>query len=447
MDNISNQNGSNNLNEEQRLENVDESGIDVKENIENKHKNPNSSQFSPKFPSGCNIPKEESWGDWFLKNNPLYLISVLLMFIGLYLINSEAAKGTVDVGSVIVYFGIQNLYELAMVAMAIYLLVTKTQPSHGKLLLGFVLLFLADLTFFQVRISVMSFWAGNIASGIYFVLGLIKIAAVIKYLNLRIDWPRIIYVVSAFSMIWFAPKYVYFAIDNAGGIVGKTVSAFSGHFELFLISFVAGLIHLPLIIQNWKQSSFQRVVNNELVGDETNFWRYWLTFCFAILPVQLLLNAGADITTAASTKLALMQNFLLWAVFAVFFAQALWRDEVDLNFGLNKYDSVALSIILVLGILSEKTGSYCGYTLMVNRTYICIALLATGITRKNYWNIGALLCAYGVWLYEPVMNACTNMFDATKKLSKTFWAAILVVGSFFLLGGGFALSISSKRKK
>ena len=62
---------------------------------------------------------------------------------------------------VIFYFGVQNVYEIVMVAIALYLLTAQIQPRHGKILLIFILIFLTDLTFYQARISALSSSAGH----------------------------------------------------------------------------------------------------------------------------------------------------------------------------------------------------------------------------------------------------------------------------------------------
>ncbi|HMM58684.1 MAG TPA: hypothetical protein PKC25_00990, partial [Candidatus Rifleibacterium sp.] len=153
---------------------------------------------------------------WLRNNNPLYLLSVVLMLGGLYLVGSELETGKVSSLAVSGFFLVQNIYEIIMVAMALYLLKKKIQPQHGKLLLFFVLLFLGDLTFYQVRISGLSTAAGGIATGVYMLMAAVKLAAVIKVLGLTVHHTRLFFAAGAFSLIWVAPKVGYYLVDSIG---------------------------------------------------------------------------------------------------------------------------------------------------------------------------------------------------------------------------------------
>ena len=62
---------------------------------------------------------DDSWGAWFVENNPLYLLSVLLMFLGLHLVSREAGAEGGSVSTVLAFFGVQNLYEIIMVGMSL----------------------------------------------------------------------------------------------------------------------------------------------------------------------------------------------------------------------------------------------------------------------------------------------------------------------------------------
>jgi len=102
------------------------------------------------------MPKPELQNEffsWFSNNNPLYLLSVVLMLAALYLVSSEVEAGKTTVFTVCSFFAVQNLYELVMIGMALYLLKKHIQSDHGKLLLILVLVFLGDLTGYQVHIA------------------------------------------------------------------------------------------------------------------------------------------------------------------------------------------------------------------------------------------------------------------------------------------------------
>ncbi|MFZ5952525.1 MAG: hypothetical protein ACOYXC_17625, partial [Candidatus Rifleibacteriota bacterium] len=187
-------------------------------------------------------------GGWFSENNPLYLLSVFFMLLGLHLVSSDAQASNISIHGLLAFFAVQNIYEIIMVGMALYLLKNKVQPGHGKLLLLFVMLFLGDVTFYQVRISGLSVFYGNLATMIYMTLALIKLIAVIKILRLSIYHWRIFYVVSSFTLIWIGPKIAYNIMDSVGK---EATTYFDATTIIYLLWLAAGLIHLPVIIQNW----------------------------------------------------------------------------------------------------------------------------------------------------------------------------------------------------
>ncbi|HNV72325.1 MAG TPA: hypothetical protein PKO06_21635, partial [Candidatus Ozemobacteraceae bacterium] len=101
--------------------------------------------------------EEAGFLDWLIDNNPLYLLSVIFMFGGLLLVSKASyqvpgqAGPDASLSTVVAFFGVQNVYEIIMVGMAIYLIANKVNARHGKILLALELLFLADLTYYQVR--------------------------------------------------------------------------------------------------------------------------------------------------------------------------------------------------------------------------------------------------------------------------------------------------------
>ncbi|MGM0601600.1 MAG: hypothetical protein ACQETH_17440, partial [Candidatus Rifleibacteriota bacterium] len=70
------------------------------------------------YPHSPVPPANFSFSDWFKRNNPLYLLSVLFMLTGLYLISSEAQSNNLDIQSLLAFFSVQNVYEIIMLSMA-----------------------------------------------------------------------------------------------------------------------------------------------------------------------------------------------------------------------------------------------------------------------------------------------------------------------------------------
>jgi hypothetical protein len=378
---------------------------------------------------------------WFKDNNPLYLLSVLFMLIGLHLVSSDARNSSLTINGLLAFFAVQNLYEIAMVGMALYLLKQQIQPRHGKLLLAFVLLFLGDVTFYQVRISGMSFFYGNLATGLYFLLAVIKFAAVIKVLKLTIYHWRIFYVMASFALIWVGPKIAYVIMDT----VGKTSSPyFDATTFIYLLWLIAGLIHLPVIIEHWQRNQMNEEQLHALVGNETSFWRYLMLFPFFMLPIQLFLNVMADssLTIAGSTpKVAIM---LPWIIMAGFFVQTFWKKEIRQATKINHFDSVLLIFSLIVAMASSDAELI---PVIINYTLVVAGLVVTCYTRQNLVNglaIGAMLTVHAG---QQVLTGVNKAVDYGSQLSRTAWAAILMAGSFIMLAIGFLVSLFLNGKK
>lgn len=377
-------------------------------------------------------------GAWLKKNNPLYLLSVVLMLAGLYLAGSELETGKVSSLAVSGFFVIQNLYEIIMVAMALYLLKKKIQPEHGKLLLFFVLLFLGDLTFYQVRISGLSAEAGWLATVVYMLLAVIKLAAVVKILGLTIHRSRLVYAGTAFGLIWVAPKIAYMIVDSVGK---ESLGFFDATYVFYSLWLIAGLIHLPLIIENWRTSNLNLPASNEYFGNETTFWRWLLIFPFVVLPLQMAMNVMSDAFSFVSPTLPVAAVIAPWLLAAAFFAQSLWRHLISTNATLNICDSI---IMLVFLVLVKASSPYMGTPVVINHLLLVAGMLVTWLSRGNAVN-GGVLALVGIWhTGSQMLQGAKTVAAYSSGLSRLAWAGILMSVSFVLLVTGFLFSISRK---
>ncbi len=383
---------------------------------------------------------DDGFAGWFQKNNPLYLLSVLFMLLGLHLVSSDVQNSNLSIHGLLAFFAVQNIYEIFMVTMALYLLKNKIQAGHGKILLLFVLLFLGDVTFYQVRISGMSVYYGNIATVIYMMLAAIKLAAVIKILNLTIYHWRIFYVAGSFTLIWVGPKVVYNIIDSVGKAAG---SYFDATTIVYVIWLSAGLVHLPLIIQHWRRNSLSEEVKHDLVGNETTFWRYLMIFPMVMMPLQLMLNVMTDSSLTLSRTTPPAAMVLPWVILAGFFVQTMWKQGVEETVGINNFDSGLLGLGLILVLATSQAAEI---PLTINFVLVTSGLLLTFVSRGNMLNGLALGIIAMYFSGKQLMEVAKEAVDYGSGLSKTAWAAILMVGSFIMLGLGFMVSIHKNKR-
>ncbi len=387
-------------------------------------------------------PKNQNDGNrvlkWLKAHNPMYLISVVFMLLGLYLAGTELEQGKTSVLAVAVFFAIQNVYEIIMIGMALYLLKNHIQSEHGKLLLTFVLIFMADLTFYQVRISGMHQLTGYLATAVYMILAIVKFIVITRYLEIKIHAARAFYTISAFFLIWTGPKIGYAIIDSVGI---KSISYFDGTLVLYLLWLVAALIHLPVIIENWKNNNLAEHEENKYLGNATAFWRWLIVFPFVLMPVMLYVNVMGDSYAFINSSTALPVIFVPWLLASAFFAQTIWKNQFESWFGINRYDSAAILFCLVISIAFSKLYSV---PVIINYFLIISALIVTCLTRQN--KVSALtLSAIALWhTGTQIKQFSATAFEYGKTFSKTTWAAILMTGSFIFLGIGFLMSIQKE---
>lgn len=428
-------------------------------NQEKRMQNTDSMQVSDGYCGTLDIPPEKTehvppsgndsgggedggWMRLIIDANPLYLLSVLLMIAGLYLVNSAASEHSVGVETVAGFFGVQNVYEIVLVAMAIYLLRTGTNSRHGKLLLLFVMVFLADLTFYQVRIAVMDRSWGFVLSSFYLLLGAAKVWAVLTWLEIKVRWERLAYPFMAFGMIYYAPHYLYSVMDSTGS--GNSGIPFSGQADVYMIWLVAAAIQLPVIVGNWRKSSLEEAEPNPYFGDATMFSWALLLFPFVILPFQLEKNVMADAAAGNPAIGNLTFVYLPYLLAGVFFFQSFFRTQIAKMYSINAYDATVLIALTLFALFTARTDEIGSGLSNINWYLVFGAHLVVAFTRRNLFCAGFLGLVAVRYFGLGIKSAAGNIYDYGRTLSATTWAALLMAGSFISLGLGFLLSLGTK---
>lgn len=397
-------------------------------------------------PENDPAPEGPNWTQWLIDANPLYLVSVMFMFLGLLLVSRETAAPGSSVETVMLFYGIQNLYEIAMVGMGIYLLRTSTNARHGKILLLFVLVFMADLTFYQVHISSLNAKWGMLVSAIYLLTGAVKLGAVVHLLEITPRWERLFFPITAFAIIYFAPQYVYHSVDAVGrsGAAGAT-TPFSGVTEIYFIWLLAALIQLPLIVSTWRESDLAESVSNKYLGTERPFYWTILLFPLAVLPFQLLQNVMADARAANGAIADMAFVYVPFLLAAGFFLQAFARGFIRQEFGQNTFDFGMLMAAFVVAFATQQPGEVLAPLGQANVLLTLAAHIAVVVSRQNLYSAGFLTLVVAWQFLAVIKLGCAKAAKFLLDLSGLAWAGILMSGSFVTLGLGFLLSLRSGR--
>lgn len=430
--------------------------------------------------------------EWLEKNNPLYLISVLFMLLGLYLAGTTIDNpAEVSVSAILSIFAIQNVYELIVVGMAIYLLKNKIQNEHGKMLLAFGLILMGDITFYQVRISSLSTLIGWGATLLYILLALIKFVAVIKVLNLKVYKSRILFLLSSFLLVWISPKLTYLILDSTN---------FKYVYEIPIIYYIwlaAALIQVPFIVENWGKAEILETINNTYLGDETRIWRWGMIFVFFLLPIQIFLNV-MDSYRIMMPEVPVETVILPWVLCSVYFCKSMWIDLFE------KYEEKIDNTVLITSFLIIFFRPHVSFSAQfINSVFLFVLSSAIWFTRKNkvgltvfgisvvlsfgnlisgslelfvkdvggslVQTIEKILESAALWfekiymffvkiieaaaklfkvlfnrVYDVVIMICDGVIYLKRSISKTMLAFLFIIVSFVFLTLGFKMSVKKR---
>ena len=236
--------------------------------------------------------------------------------------------------------------------------------------------------------------------------------------------------------IWVAPKVGYYLVDSIGR---ESFGYFDGSYVFYSLWLIAALIHLPLIIENWRNNNLKTEVANEYLGNETTFWRWLLIFPFVVLPLQMSATVMSDSYRFIAPTLSIGTIIAPWLLAAAFFAQTLWRHLLGSRDNINIHDS---TVMLVYLIIIKASAPDFSAPVLINHALLVAGLEATWLTRCNHVNAGVLALT-GLWhAGQQLMTGAKVAVDYGSSLSRTAWAGILMSGSFVLLLTGFFFSLS-----
>jgi len=410
----------------------------------------------------------EYFKDWLYKNNPFYLISVFLIFWGLYLVSVDnTGRGPGSLKTLVLFYGIQNIYELLMLAMALYLMLKKINMSHGKLLLFFIFLFLVDATMYQAAIanacgpSDKTTWVGIAVSSLYLFFAIIKLGLVVHLLKITPRVSMAVYALAAFAIIYFSRHYSSYLIT-----LNTPDVRFFGWWELYAIWLIAAIIQLPVILNSWWKPAFETDVENKYMGSENTFYTTLLIVPFIALPLQIALNIHPDLASKNSEIAAkLAYCYIPYIFLGAYFVETIWFKAMSEGLGLiDTFDFFAGFFALFFANVTRPLdvwifGDTILYPHRLNLALIFGFVLFIALSRKNRMCLALLVMgalyytrsytARVMDLVYYVNDFMGGLLEKYRKLTTTARAIILIVSSFVFLGLGFMMSLigASRDKK
>ncbi len=137
--------------------------------------------------------------------NPFYLLSALCMFVGFRVVLAALNSAPGDWKTLLGLIVTLNVYELVLIALALYLIVDRGLCRDGWILLGIDALFLVDLTNLNAELFTAMPRLGSVVNGCCFLLATGKIVIVTHVLDLRITTGTTIYIAAQFAFLLGLP--------------------------------------------------------------------------------------------------------------------------------------------------------------------------------------------------------------------------------------------------
>ena len=120
--------------------------------------------------------------------NPFYLLSALSMFVGFRVVLGALNTAPGDWPTLVRLIVTMQAYEAVLVALALYLIARRGLHRDGWILLGLESLFLVDLTNLNAELFTASPRVGAAVNVACFALAVVKVAAVVRVLRLRLSF-------------------------------------------------------------------------------------------------------------------------------------------------------------------------------------------------------------------------------------------------------------------
>jgi hypothetical protein len=155
------------------------------------------------------------------EHNPFYLISAACMLGSCLALTNTVTWNPIATRRLLTLIVTLNLYEAALLAIALFLIGGRRNPRDGRMLLLLQAFFLVDFTFLNAEIATSSgnFGTGLIVNAVLFVLAAVKIGVVLRALKPTFTLPQYGFVLLQLAILFVTPslfRYVNFYRHEIG---------------------------------------------------------------------------------------------------------------------------------------------------------------------------------------------------------------------------------------
>jgi hypothetical protein len=157
--------------------------------------------------------------------NPFYLLSALCMFVGFRIVLGAINSAPGDWKTLLMLMGTLQVYEVAIIALALFLIVKRGLIRDGWILLAIEALFLVDLTNLNAELFTAMPRLGTVVNSICFALAMVKIFAVVRVLGLRLSPGTASYISAQLAFLFGLPGLFWLMRSPAAAVSSMQIYA------------------------------------------------------------------------------------------------------------------------------------------------------------------------------------------------------------------------------
>ncbi len=401
--------------------------------------------------------------NWLAEYNPFYLLSACCMLLGIFVLNDSLDWSPLPQNNLLILIATLNVYELALVILAVVLL-RRGLVRDGMFLLLLEAFFLADAGFLNMEIFTTDPATGLIVNAVLFALAVVKVAFLFAATGMPVCGGLFFFVMAQLALLFAIPGvFSDVALRRAGELPMLAVTAAWWAAGLVPVLYVL-LVRSRPTFANPALSGAASPSKREKNEDAARFTRLVFTGAlqrrvanvFIALPFVSLIahlclaNWVYKVTFHSSNLSPLLLGLAVWVGRYDWHISTLaWRMRMQLVL---PFTAVMLAAIKfppdllfdVMGVwVSPLRLAALGATLVYIDGWI--------LHRHAYFAAASILCLVGAGLGVTVKDMNRNSLEfirfwligIIRLVPKTAsqWGVVSVVGAFVLLAMGASLSL------
>src|SRR5438093_12615781 len=130
--------------------------------------------------------RHSSLWQFVVDHNPFFILSAVCMLGGCLALTNSLSWSPIPLRRVMVLVITLNIYELMLIALAIFLIAKRRLTRDGTILLMLEAFFLVDVTFLNSELFTASLRVGTIVNAILLLLAIVKVTAIFLGLGISL---------------------------------------------------------------------------------------------------------------------------------------------------------------------------------------------------------------------------------------------------------------------